>query len=257
MSIGTAKPSKEELQQAEHYLINSHSINFSVSAGKYEKIGLDLIKRLHQKHDVVIVTGGSGMFIDALSEGLNELPSNESLRMELNKLYESEGVSALKDRLQKLDSIYFKKVDQQNHRRLIRAIELIETTGKKMAELQQPKPKQRPFSISYLALDLPREELYKCINQRVDEMMEAGLLEEVKGLLPYQQLTSLNTIGYAELFQYLNGNLELNDAVELIKRNSRRYAKRQLTWFKRTDKYKWFNPVDKNEIINWIEQKIQ
>lgn len=258
MSIGTAKPTQEELNQAEHHFIDSHSINEPVSAGEYERIAIEKLDELFQENDKVILTGGSGLFIDALCTGLDDLPpADMPLRNSLNNQLEELGIEFLQDQLKKLDPDYYEQVDQKNPHRLIRAIELCTTSGKKMADIQnQPKP-TRPFQVIYVALTIDRKLLYKRINTRVEKMMEQGLLKEVQSLTKFKDLQPLNTVGYSEIFEFLDNKISLDEAIELIKRNSRRYAKRQLTWFKRNNQFQWFEPNQFDNIIEHLNLKMQ
>jgi len=257
MSIGTAKPNEQELSQAEHHFIDSHSIESAVSAGEYERIALKKIKELHQEHKVVILTGGSGLFIDAVCKGLDDLPkADPNIRAELQLEFEEKGLSYLQEKLEKLDPEYFSNCDQLNPHRLIRAIELCQTSGKKMAELRNQKTVIRPFELIYIALNQDRKELYARINQRVDHMLKLGLESEARSLFPKRDLPALNTVGYSELFSYFNKEISQGEAVELIKRNSRRYAKRQITWFKRNPEYNWLHPNEIEKIIQLSEEKM-
>lgn len=257
MSIGTAKPTAEELQLAEHHFINSHSVENPISAGEYERIAIDRIAELHVNNNVVILTGGSGLFIDAVCKGLDDLPKADlAMRKNLEVELQENGIEYLQKKLQKIDPEYYSSCDQQNPHRLIRAIELCQTSGKKMAELRSQKQTSRPFEIIYIALNRDRKELYNRINQRIDQMVENGLEREAKSLVKQSHLSSLNTVGYAELFNYFKGEISFDEAIELIKRNSRRYAKRQITWLKRNPKYNWLNPNDITAVIDYSEEKM-
>jgi tRNA dimethylallyltransferase len=257
MSIGTAKPTEQELSQAEHYFINSHSIESAVSAGEYERIALKKIEELHHEHKVVILTGGSGLFIDAVCKGLDDLPkADPKIRTELQSEFEEKGLSYLQEELKKLDPEYFSICDQLNPHRLIRAIELCKTSGKKMTDLRNQKQVIRPFELIYIALNQDRKELYERINHRVDHMMKLGLESEAQSLFSKRDLPSLNTVGFSELFSYFNKEISRVEAVELIKRNSRRYAKRQITWFKRNPEYNWLHPNEIEKLIRLSEDKM-
>ncbi|MCO4303964.1 tRNA (adenosine(37)-N6)-dimethylallyltransferase MiaA [Riemerella anatipestifer] len=231
MPIGTAAPSKEELAIVPHHFIGHLSITEDYSIGRYEKEVLALLDKLFQKYKVVVMVGGSGMYEKAVVEGLNDLPeANEDCIKELEQILNKEGIEALQKQLEAQDEAYYQQVDKDNPRRLIRALDIIKQTGKPYSEIiAETKPK-RDFNTIRIVLTAPREIIYERINQRVDRMMEKGLLDEVKGLLQYQDRVALNTVGYTELFNYLNGDWELDFAVSEIKKNSRRYAKRQMTW---------------------------
>lgn len=231
MPIGTAAPSKEELAVVPHHFIGHLFITEDYSIGRYEKEALALLDKLFQQYKVVVMVGGSGMYEKAVVEGLNDLPeANEDYIKELEQILNKEGIEALQKQLEAQDEVYYQQVDKDNPRRLIRALDIIKQTGKPYSEIiAETKPK-RDFNTIRIVLTAPREIIYERINQRVDRMMEKGLLDEVKGLLQYQDRVALNTVGYTELFNYLNGDWELDFAVSEIKKNSRRYAKRQMTW---------------------------
>ncbi|MDY3324906.1 tRNA (adenosine(37)-N6)-dimethylallyltransferase MiaA [Riemerella anatipestifer] len=231
MPIGTAAPSKEELAVVPHHFIGHLSITEDYSIGRYEKEALVLLDKLFQQYKVVVMVGGSGMYEKAVVEGLNDLPeANEDYIKELEQILNKEGIEALQEYLKAQDEVYYQQVDKDNPRRLIRALDIIKQTGKPYSEIIAETKPQRDFNTIRIVLTAPREIIYERINQRVDRMMEKGLLDEVKGLLQYQDRVALNTVGYTELFNYLNGDWELDFAVSEIKKNSRRYAKRQMTW---------------------------
>jgi tRNA dimethylallyltransferase len=257
MSIGTAKPDSTELAAAPHYFINSHSITEQFNVGDFEQEGLQLLNQLFRTHDVVIMAGGSGLYIRAICEGFDELPKfNPAVRDELNRRYAEEGIRSLQQQLQQADPAYYAQVDIQNPQRLIRALEVIESTGQPFSSFRKAEFKERPFNIIKLAIDLPREVLYDRINHRVDLMMHAGLLEEVKQLLPYRQLNALNTVGYTELFDYLDGKIDLATAIDQIKQNTRRFAKRQLTWFRRDHEIQWIKPGDMEGLTTYLDEHL-
>jgi tRNA dimethylallyltransferase len=250
MSIGTAKPSRDELAAVKHYFINSHSITDTFTVGDYEKQCLELLYDLFQTHDKVILVGGSGLFIKAVCEGFDEFPDAEpSVRDKLNKEFEEKGISYLQEQLKIADPQYYEEVDLNNPQRIIRALQVYQSTGKRFSSYRKSKINKRPFNIIKLGLNLPREILYQRINQRVDLMIEQGLIDEVKSLLPFRHLNPLNTVGYSELFDYFDGKTDLNSAIELIKQNTRHYAKRQLTWFRKDKEIKWLI-ADKNNLVN-------
>jgi tRNA dimethylallyltransferase len=250
MTIGTAKPTHEELAAVKHYFINSHSITDTFTVGDYEKQCLELLDDLFQIHDKVILAGGSGLFIKAVCEGFDEFPDAEpSVREKLNKAFEEKGISYLQGQLKIADPQYYEEVDLNNPQRIIRALQVYQSTGKPFSSYRKSKISERPFNIIKLGLNLPRETLYQRINQRVDLMLQYGLLEEAKSLLPFRHLNPLNTVGYSELFDYFDGKNDLNSAIELIKQNTRHYAKRQLTWFRKDKEIKWLI-ADKNNLVN-------
>ncbi|WP_312696596.1 tRNA (adenosine(37)-N6)-dimethylallyltransferase MiaA [Sphingobacterium mizutaii] len=258
MSIGTAKPNAEELAQANHYFINSRSIAEDYTAGDFEREALVRLAVLFKSTDVVIAVGGSGLFVRALTEGLDDLPkAGEEIREKLNEWFRTEGLEPLKQRLQEIDPTYYEKADIDNPQRVIRAIEVFEASGKPITFFMNKQKAERPFQVITIGLNTDREWLYNRINQRVDLMMEAGLLEEVKSLLPFRNKPALLTVGYAEIFDYLDGKISLEDAVSQIKQNSRRYAKRQITWFKKYGNTVWFEPQAKDEIFAYLDQTLK
>jgi tRNA dimethylallyltransferase len=240
MSIGTAKPNEEELAAAKHYFINSHSITEPFSVGDYEKECLALLDELFKVHEVVILAGGSGLFIKAITEGFDDFPDTDpAIREKLNSEFNKTGIIPLQERLKIVDPIYYTEVDTNNPQRVIRALEIFEATGKPFSSFRKSTINKRPFKIVKLGLSMPRDVLYNRINRRVDMMVNEGLVDEVKALLPYQHLNALNTVGYSEIFDYLNGKTDLPRAIELIKQNTRRFAKRQLTWFNKDKEIIW------------------
>lgn len=242
MSIGTAKPSADELAAVKHYFIDSHSVTESFSVGDYEKQALQLLDNLFKEHDTVILAGGSGLYIKAVCEGFDELPvAPPEIRERLNKEFHEKGILCLQQKLQAADPEYYKQVDLNNPQRLIRALEVFETTGRPISSYRFASVNKRPFNCVKIGLNLPREVLYDRINRRVDLMIEQGLIEEAHALLPYRRLNALNTVGYAELFDYFDGKTDQDTAISLIKQNTRRFAKRQLTWFRRDAAVQWFD----------------
>jgi tRNA dimethylallyltransferase len=242
-SIGTAKPSLEEQAGIKHYFIDSHSIHQPLTAAHFEKEALEILKTEFQQHETIILVGGSGLFIDALCHGLDDVPHDENIKNQLNTEFESQGLAPLLAELETKDPIFYAKVDLKNPMRIIRALEVIRITNKPFSSFHAFESKKRPFEFQKFVIDLPRELLYERINIRVDVMVENGLLQEVQDLLAWQNLSALNTVGYAELFDYFNHKISLEEAIELIKRNSRRYAKRQLTWFRRDEKAIWIQEL--------------
>ena len=239
MSIGTAKPTSKELERVPHHFIGQLSVQDYYSVSRFEQDVLKLLPSLFAKSPVVLLVGGSGLYIDAVCKGIDDLPDPDPIiREEVIALYENEGIDALRRQLKLLDPPFYEQTDIANHKRLIRALEVCLQTGSPYSSYLKSNRKERPFEIKKYCLMRPREELFQRINLRVDQMMEEGLLEEAKSLLSYRNLNALNTVGYKELFQYMDGALSLEEAVEQIKTNTRRYAKRQMTWFKRDGEYK-------------------
>ncbi|HTD39158.1 MAG TPA: tRNA (adenosine(37)-N6)-dimethylallyltransferase MiaA [Mucilaginibacter sp.] len=256
MSIGTAKPDAEELSQVKHHFINSHSITENFTVGDFEKQALQLLDELFKTHDDVIMAGGSGLFIQAVTQGFDVLPvADPGIRTNLNQEFTEKGIEYLQEKLKSADLIYYKQVDLNNPQRLIRALEVFETTGKPFSSYRMAVASKRPFESIKIGLNLPREVLYGRINQRVDIMVKQGLVEEVRSLLPYRHLNALNTVGYSELFDYFDGKTDLNTAIELIKQNTRRFAKRQLTWFRKDKEIKWLM-ADSPNLIDIILQEL-
>lgn len=236
MKIGTASPSEEELAEAPHHFIGNLSVQDYYSIGQYEEDALKKLNELFENHETVILVGGSMMYEKAIIEGLNDLPeANTENQEKLQQIMDTEGIEKLQELLKELDPDYYEVVDFHNHRRLLRAIDVIWQTNKKYSELIAVSQDSRDFKVIRIGIEASREELYDRINRRVDIMMEKGLLEEAKGLEKYKGLTALNTVGYAELFKYFDGEWDLDFAVSEIKKNSRRYAKRQLTWYRKAD----------------------
>nr|WP_183566117.1 tRNA (adenosine(37)-N6)-dimethylallyltransferase MiaA [Mucilaginibacter sp. SP1R1]MBB6151827.1 tRNA dimethylallyltransferase [Mucilaginibacter sp. SP1R1] len=253
MSIGTAKPNAEELAAVKHYFINSHSITEPFSVGDFEKQGLALLHELFKTHDHVILAGGSGLYIKAICEGFDELPTADPvIREKLNQQLEENGIESLQQKLKLADPIYYDEVDLGNPQRIIRALEVFEASGKPISSFRQSTVNKRPFNIVKLALNLPREVLYNRINERVDMMLQQGLIAEVSALASYRHLNALNTVGYSELFDYFDGNITLEKAIEMIKQNTRRFAKRQLTWFRKDTTFHWLQASDPDIIAKMI-----
>lgn len=235
LKIGTAPPSEEQLAQIKHYFIFSHSIFDFYTAGKYELEALELINNLFLTHDTLIVVGGSGLYVDALCYGIDDFPDSDMiLRDNLMQRLASEGIESLRNELRLLDPESYETIDKKNPQRIVRALEVCLQTGKKFSSFKSSSSKQRNFTIERTIIERPREELYDRINLRVDKMIESGLIDEAKELHKFKDLPALKTVGYKELFDYFDGKTSLEEAIDLIKRNTRRYAKRQITWFKRT-----------------------
>ncbi|MCX4358368.1 MAG: tRNA (adenosine(37)-N6)-dimethylallyltransferase MiaA [Rikenellaceae bacterium] len=252
MTIGTAVPTPEQLAAAEHRFIHSRSVFEPYSCGEYAKEALETISELFRTHNHVILTGGSGLYIDAVTEGFDEIPSDETIREALIAKCRDEGIDSLLRQLRELDPEYYDKVDRCNPQRVIRAIEVCLSTGEPYSKLRKGESHKRDFETIYIMVDRPREELYDRINRRVDAMLSEGLVEEARNLRPHAGLNALATVGYRELFDHFDGKHDMETAVELIKRNTRRYAKRQLTWFRRNPRYEIFSPDDINGIVSYI-----
>lgn len=256
MSIGTAKPDQNELAAAKHHFIDSHSIHTFFSTGDFEKQALEVLEEIFTRHDVAIMAGGSGLYLDAVTKGLDILPDTDlEIRERLNKLFETEGLEPIRAQLAEADPEYYGIVDTYNPQRMIRGLEFFLSTGKKVSSFLTNSKKERPFNIIKIGLNIERPLLYERINHRVDIMLQQGLLDEVKSLSEYKELNALKTVGYAELFDYLDGAVTFETAVDKIKQNTRRFAKRQLTWFRRDEQITWFTPDQLAEIINFIESK--
>lgn len=257
MAIGTAQPTAEELAAAEHHFIADREIFDDFNCGRYEQEALARLEELFHEHDVVVAVGGSGLYIQALCEGLDALPeADDELRAELKRRLESEGIESLVDQLRELDPKYVAEVDVYNPQRIVRALEVCLIAGKPYSELRSGGVAKRNFDIIKIGTELEREVLYDRINRRVDMMLYEGLLKEVEALLPHRHLNALQTVGYREFFDYFDGKCSLEESVELLKRNSRRYAKRQMTWFRRDESIAWFAPDKVAKIIEYIDSKI-
>lgn len=258
MTIGTAKPLPEELAAVPHHFINSHSITEPFSVGDFEKAGLLLLEKLFKKHAIVFLVGGSGLYVQAITQGFDNLPkAPPEIRAELNKQLTEEGIERLQKRLEALDLTYYAEVDICNPQRLIRALEVCISTGQPFSSYRSHAANERPFEVLTIGLNTERSQLYTQINKRVDNMMELGLLAEVETLLPYRDLNALQTVGYQELFDFFGGIKSLDKAVEEIKQNTRHFAKRQLTWFRKNTETHWFEPQQIAEIIALIAKKLK
>ncbi len=254
LNIGVAKPSQEQLQLVKHYFINSHSVEQQVNAALFEQYALQKIEAVFRQHDIAIVAGGTGLYIKAFCDGIDEVPViDTAIRKKIIEEYEWEGLEWLQQQVQKNDPVYYEKGEIKNPQRLMRALEVKLSTGKSIIDFHTQPKKHRDFNSIKIGLELPKEQLYQNINSRVDAMIKEGLLEEVKQLEPFKQLNALQTVGYRELFGHLAGHLSLEDAIEIIKINTRQYAKRQLTWFKKDSSFLWFSPHDIASVIAKIE----
>ncbi|MBO3117368.1 tRNA (adenosine(37)-N6)-dimethylallyltransferase MiaA [Winogradskyella sp. DF17] len=255
MSIGTAVPKTSELKSATHHFIQHKSIEDNYSVGDFERDGIAKIRELHQTNSKVIMVGGSGLYIKAITDGLDDFPDvNQSIRDNLNKKLKEKGLKSLQEELRLVDEKTYNSIAIDNPHRIIRALEIYKGTGQPYSSFLSKPKKKREFETVFIGLHAERSVVYDRINQRVDAMMDQGLLDEVKGLLPYKNLNALNTVGYKELFRYLNGDISLDFAIAEIKKNTRRFAKRQFTWFNKNDSIKWFPYTSKyNNVIKYID----
>jgi tRNA dimethylallyltransferase len=255
MDIGTAKPSKAELKKVPHHFIDFLDVNENFNAGKFETEAIQKIDALFLSHDILFLTGGSGLYIDAVCKGVDELPESvPELRNELNRQLEEEGIESLQLKLKSADPEYFSSIDINNPHRLIRALEVIKISGQKFSSLRKNTIRQRNFAIKKIGLLIDRDELYDRINQRVDDMITQGLVKEAEALLPYRNENSMQTVGYREIIDYLDRKITLEKAIDLIKQNTRNYAKRQMTWFRRDTEIKWFDPEEIDKMKRFIEE---
>lgn len=256
LNIGTAKPNALEMDGIIHYFIDNQSIIQNYSVGEYEKDALSLLDNLFQKYDTIVAVGGSGLYVRALCDGLDEFPEIDAdIRPQLQKELEEKGLSYLTNLLKELDFDYYQEVDLQNTQRVLRAVEVCIGTKKTYSSFRKGKKKERPFQIIKIGLTLPREILYQKVDARMDLMIEQGLEKEATDLLPFAAHNALKTVGYQEIFDFLENKYDWNECVRLLKRNSRRYAKRQITWFGADNEITWFEPNDLEKIINFIEKK--
>lgn len=254
MRIGTAVPEDAELQTVPHFFIHSHSVLNSLNVGDYEELALNYLEQIFQEKDVAVLVGGTGLYIKALCEGIDEMPTIEkSIQEEVSLLFENKGIEGLQFALKEEDPEFYEKGEVQNPHRAIRALSFKRSVGTSILNYRTGKIKNRPFQIVKIALELPRTELYECINQRVEKMMQEGLLDEVKGLHHLKHLKNLQTVGYTELFDYIDGEYSLDTAVQLIQQHSRNYAKRQLTWLRKDKEFHWFSPKDYPQILQKVK----
>lgn len=257
LNIGVAKPSTKELATVPHHFIGHISIQQDYTAADYEKEALERLETLFKKHNVVIATGGSGLFISALLEGLDPLPKSGSIRETLNIRLQDEGLPTLANELKQLDIEEYNAIDTDNQRRVIRSLEVCLVSGRKASELKQQQKASRPFTAIKIVLNRDRQELYTRINERVDIMLNEGLIEEAKQLISFKHLNALKTVGYKELFEHFEGSISQERAIELIKQHTRNYAKRQLTWFRKDEEYQWLSPTAVNEIIKYCTESMK
>lgn len=255
LKIGTAAPSELELQRAKHYFIGSHSIFDEYNAGQYELDAIQLLEELFQANDFVLLVGGSMMYIDAICKGLDDIPAVDAeVRLFWQNQFAEKGLEFIQKELLKLDPKHYGEVDLQNPKRILHALEICSMTGKPYSDLRSGEQKERNFNIVKIGLNRPRPELYERINKRVDVMMEQGLFQEAEKFYPQRGLNTLNTVGYKELYEYMNGNWSLEFAVSMIKQDSRRYAKRQLTWFNRDENITWFHPDEEETVLKFVQR---
>ena len=258
LKIGTARPTEEQMQAAKHYFVGILGLEDYYSASLFEQQVLELLGQLFQNNDFALMAGGSMLYIDAVCNGIDDIPTiDDQTRETLKKRLAEEGLEKLCEELYLLDPEYYEIVDHQNPRRVVHALEICAMTGKTYTSFRKREQRERPFQIIKIGLNRPREELYERINQRVDQMMAEGLLTEAQALYPKRDLNALNTVGYKELFNYLDGRWSLEEAVERIKGNTRRYARKQLTWYKKDEQIHWFHPEETDKIINFISQNYE
>ncbi|GAB3492932.1 tRNA (adenosine(37)-N6)-dimethylallyltransferase MiaA [Spirosoma knui] len=256
LTIGTAKPSPDEMNGVRHHFIDSHTITDPINAGRYERECLTVLDELFKVKNTVILSGGTGLYINAVCVGLDDLPPvDPALRDELFKKLHEQGLESLQQQLRQLDPQYAQTADLQNPVRVTRALEICLSTGQPYSSFRRQQTAERPFRTVLIALERPRDELYARIEARMDAMLAAGLVEEVQSLLPYRDLSALHTVGYQEVFPFLDGEYDYEEMVRMLKRNSRRYAKRQLTWFRNQGAYTWFHPDD-DGLVEWIYTRI-
>jgi tRNA dimethylallyltransferase len=253
LSIGTATPSLKELEKIKHHFIQHISVKEKYNIGKFEKEALSKIKDLFKNKDNIVMVGGSGLYIDAICKGIDTIPEIAlDIRQKINSEFEEKGLEWLQNKVQEIDPEYFQYVDKKNPQRLIRAVEIFTGTSKKLSSLQKKKNKKRDFNIIKIGVKMERDLLYNRINNRVDKMIENGLIDEVKSLISYRKYNALNTVGYKELFDYIDGVNNLENSISMIKQNTRRLAKRQITWFKKDKEISWFNKNEFNSITTTI-----
>lgn len=255
LRIGVARPSDEELKEVTHHFIASHSIQEDINAAYFEQYALQKVNQLFEKHDIVIMVGGTGLYIKAFCEGLDEIPAiDASIRETIINNYDAKGMKWLQDEVKKKDPRFFSVGEVQNPQRMMRALEVMGSTGQSILDFRKKEKKRRGFNIIRIGLELPKEELRQNINARVDKMIELGLIEEVKRLIPFRNLNALQTVGYTEIFEFFDGKTSLESAIEEIKKNTRHYAKRQMTWFKKDKDIQWFNPGQTDTIISMAQK---
>jgi tRNA dimethylallyltransferase len=255
MSIGTAKPSEEELSKAPHHFVDFLPVDKLYSAGDFERDALLKISEIHQAKDVVVMVGGSGLYVNAVCLGLDDMPADIALRKQLMIQLDTDGLATLQGQLQELDPIGYEQMDHMNTQRVVRALEVCLTSGRPFSSFHKDQNKERPFDVITIGLTAERPLIYERINVRVDQMLEAGLVDEVKSLVPKREENALKTVGYREIFEFLDGDIEWEEAVERIKKNTRNFAKRQLTWFKKQPTT-WFDSTEFDSVIPYLESRI-
>ena len=256
LKIGTAAPTEKQLKTTKHYFVGMLDLASYYNAWEYEKSVISLLEELYKEKSVALLTGGSMMYVDSVCKGIDYMPSADpDIRNQLQALFEAEGLDSIRLQLKQLDPIYYDQVDLKNHKRVLHALEICLASGKPYSSFRTNKVKERPFEIVKIGLRREREELYERINLRVDQMIEDGLLDEVKQVLPYRNYNSLNTVGYKELFPYFDGECTLDAAIEKIKQHSRIYSRKQMSWFKRDKDIMWFHPDEKEAIIQTIKDR--
>jgi tRNA dimethylallyltransferase len=257
IGIGTAKPTPEEMDGVQHHFIDSLSIHDEYNVGRFEEDAIQVLDKLFSEKNVAIMVGGSGLYVDAVCKGIDDIPKDEKIRQTLTEELEANGIEALQNELKEKDPAHFEKMNIHNPQRLIRALEVCRVSGKTYSSFRKNQAKKRPFHIHKIGLNTERELVYANINKRVDIMMENGLMEEVQAVYPHKALNSLNTVGYKELFSFLDGDISKEEAIELIKKNTRNFAKRQLTWFRRDETTKWYTPDQElAEITGYLDQRM-
>lgn len=256
LNIGVARPSEEELKEVPHHFIASHSVNEDINAAFFEQYALQKVNELFRKHDLVIMVGGTGLYIKAFSDGLDEIPAvDEAIRKKIIADYDKKGMEWLQNEIKEKDTQFYAVGEIRNPQRLMRALEVIESTGRSILDFRKNNKTTRDFNIIKIGLELPKEELHQNIDSRVDKMIAQGLVEEVRSLLHCKNLNALQTVGYSEIFEYLEGKMSLESAIDEIKKNTRQYAKRQMTWFRKDKEIKWFSPKNADEIFNYAKEK--
>lgn len=255
LKIGVARPSPEELEEVPHHFVASHSINENINAAYFEQYALQKVNELFEKNDIVVMVGGTGLYIKAFCEGLDEMPAiDEAIRKNIIKGYDEKGLKWLQDEVKKKDPEFFAVGEIQNPQRMMRALEVIESTGRSILDFRMNNKTKRDFNILKIGLELPKEELHQNIHSRVDKMIEQGLIEEVKELIPYRNLNALQTVGYSEIFEFIDRKVSLEKAIEEIKKNTRQYAKRQMTWFRKDKEIQWCNARQVDRIISMAQK---
>ena len=255
LNIGVARPSDEELKEVQHHFIASHSITENINAAFFEKYALQKVNELFTSHDIVVMVGGTGLYIKAFCEGLDEIPSiNESVRKRIVEHYEMAGLSWLQEEVKKKDPEFYKVGEIQNPQRMMRALEVVESTGRSILSFRSNKKAKRDFKIVKIGLELSKEELHANINSRVDKMINNGLVEEVRSLHDHREVNALQTVGYSEMFDHIDGKTSLTVAIEEIKKNTRQYAKRQMTWFKKDKEINWIDARQRSETVGMVQK---